>query len=286
MARSIPRRDTELKMGDLERLTGVPRSTIQHYVRLGLIPAPRKVGPRLFLFDAKHVDALQRVRRLRAEQKLSLADIRSHTRARRPAQRAEHEPPADARRSAIIEVATRLFAERGYTDVRLIDVARALGVSKAALYRSFDSKEALLVECIDRIRFEVVPQSVRDRVGEQLDVDGRARFRVVTALQHFATYRALTHLLIGVGIGPDRALAQRARAALHRMVTNIVPDLRAAVDAGLYRDADLELHAYVLWGAMMGLGDFRAFVRADPIDDVATAYRDMILHGTRPATAR
>lgn len=98
----------------------------------------------------------------------------------------------------------------------------------------------------------------------------------------FASFRALTQLLVGLGSGPDRELAGRAQAAFHRMVTNVVPDLRRAVRAGRYRAGDLELDAYMLWGALMGAGEFRAFVRADSTDALADAYLRLFTLGTRP----
>jgi hypothetical protein len=70
------------------------------------------------------------------------------------------------------------------------------------------------------------------------------------------------------------------------MVTDVVPELRQAVGDGLYRDVDLELHAYMLWGALMGAGDFMTFVRAEPVKTIARAYLDLIMLGTLPADAR
>jgi len=283
-----PRREGELKIGDFERHTGVSRSTIQHYVRRGLLPPPRRLGPKLFLFDTEHVEALARVRRLRAQERLSLGEIRARLRPGRSA-RVPVAPPGaapDQRRAAILEVATRLFAERGYEGVRLADIGRELGLSKAALYRSFESKEALFVECIDRIRLRVVPRAVRDAGMREPDLAHRARLRTTAVLQNFDSYRMLTQLLIAVANGRDRELARKARAAFHRMVTDVVPELRQAVHDGVYRDADLELHAYMLWGALMGAGDFMRFVRADGVGTIARSYLDLMTFGTRPRAAR
>jgi AcrR family transcriptional regulator len=60
-----------------------------------------------------------------------------------------------ATRASLIEVATRLFAERGYEETAILAVLRAAGVSRGALYHHFESKEAL---------FEAVLQSVERRV--------------------------------------------------------------------------------------------------------------------------
>ena len=60
-----------------------------------------------------------------------------------------------ATREQLIEVATRLFAERGYEDTSIEAVLSAAGVSRGALYHHFAGKDAL---------FEAVVESVEQRV--------------------------------------------------------------------------------------------------------------------------
>jgi AcrR family transcriptional regulator len=55
--------------------------------------------------------------------------------------------PSD-RRSQILDVAARLFAERGFHGVSVGDIGRAIGVSGPALYKHFDSKDAVLAEML------------------------------------------------------------------------------------------------------------------------------------------
>ncbi|MXP21900.1 TetR family transcriptional regulator [Gordonia sp. HNM0687] len=51
--------------------------------------------------------------------------------------------PADRKRQ-LVEQAAVLFADRGYTQVSLADIARAAGVTAPSVYRHFDDKQALL----------------------------------------------------------------------------------------------------------------------------------------------
>ncbi len=298
MPSSIARRDNELKIGDLERKTGVSRSSIQHYVRLGLLPAPRKLGPRLFLFDTQHFEALLAVRRLR-EEHVPLTEIRARLRSRtssRPtsagpvrAKTSESSAPVsqnDPRRTAILEAATRLFAQHGYQSVRLADVGREVGLSKAALYQSFESKEALFIECIDHIRLLVVPKDKRDAGKREPDLTRRAYYRASAVLGSFASYRMLTNLLVGVANGRDRELARKARDAYHRMVTDVVAELELGVQAGMYRPGNLELDAYMLWGALMGAGDFMAASPGASVKAIAQAFLELMTLGTQPTRLR
>ena len=49
------------------------------------------------------------------------------------------------RRDELVDVATRLFAERGYHGTSMADLAEAMGVQKGSLYSLTDSKQELLV---------------------------------------------------------------------------------------------------------------------------------------------
>jgi AcrR family transcriptional regulator len=64
-----------------------------------------------------------------------------------------------ATREQLIEVATRLFAERGYEDTSIEAVLGAAGVSRGALYHHFAGKDAL---------FEAVVESVENRITTEM----------------------------------------------------------------------------------------------------------------------
>jgi AcrR family transcriptional regulator len=51
---------------------------------------------------------------------------------------------ADETRQRIIDAATMLFIERGYTGTSVRDIAERLGMTKGSLYYHFESKEDLL----------------------------------------------------------------------------------------------------------------------------------------------
>ena len=73
------------------------------------------------------------------------------------------------RRAAILRAAAAAFAERGFADTSMDDVAAAAGITRLIVYRHFDSKEAL---------YAAVLQHVRDRLAEEgARVRGRGRER-------------------------------------------------------------------------------------------------------------
>src|SRR3954471_6586425 len=69
--------------------------------------------------------------------------------ARRP--RAAHsDPPPVAKRETILRAAIDVFAERGYFNAQVADVARAAGVAAGTVYLYFRSKDDLLVSIFER----------------------------------------------------------------------------------------------------------------------------------------
>jgi AcrR family transcriptional regulator len=66
----------------------------------------------------------------------------------------------ESRRALIEQAAARLFAERGYGDTRLEDIAAAAGVTKPILYRHFASKKAIYLALLAAHR-EQLPRFVQ-----------------------------------------------------------------------------------------------------------------------------
>src|SRR6476660_3928026 len=78
-----------------------------------------------------------------------------------------HSRSQDKRRS-IVDAATRHFAEHGYEDARVADIALALGIAKGSIFQHFGSKDALFFEVYKRAvrsfsRYLDVPPEVRQQ---------------------------------------------------------------------------------------------------------------------------
>lgn len=71
-----------------------------------------------------------------------------------PARVLRWERRPDDRPSELLEAALRIFAERGYANARLEDVAAAVGVTKGTIYHYFATKEDLLVRAIEHYHNE------------------------------------------------------------------------------------------------------------------------------------
>ncbi len=100
-----------------------------------------------------------------------------------------------ARREEILETATELFAEQGFSDAVTQRLVERLGVGKGTLYRHFPSKRALFLAATDRVMRKMQECISANVLGVE---DGLERIErgVATFLQFFADHPAFVELLI------------------------------------------------------------------------------------------
>ncbi|CAN5541764.1 TetR family transcriptional regulator KstR2 [soil metagenome] len=64
-------------------------------------------------------------------------------------------PPARNRREELLEIAARLFAEKGFKNTTVRDIADAAGILSGSLYHHFDSKESMVDEILSTFQDEL-----------------------------------------------------------------------------------------------------------------------------------
>jgi predicted DNA-binding transcriptional regulator AlpA len=67
---------TDLRMKQLVEATGVPKSTILHYLNQGLLPQPQKTSPNMAYYDPSCTDRIQYIQHLQRRHRLSLSEIK------------------------------------------------------------------------------------------------------------------------------------------------------------------------------------------------------------------
>ncbi|GAA1436267.1 TetR/AcrR family transcriptional regulator [Mycobacterium cookii] len=113
-----------------------------------------------------------------------------------PAPRAPHEEPAGTnlepvtpRRQQILDIAADLFAERGFHGVSVAELGSACGISGPALYKHFDSKDAMLAEMLVSISETLLAEG-RSRVasadGPREALEALVEWHIQFAIEHRA----------------------------------------------------------------------------------------------------
>ncbi|MFI6028684.1 TetR/AcrR family transcriptional regulator [Amycolatopsis magusensis] len=82
--------------------------------------------------------------------------------------------PRAERERQMVEVAEAVFAERGYVAASMDDIAERVGVSKPMLYEYFNSKEGLLLACIEQARSEL-RTATEEAVAKATDAEDALR---------------------------------------------------------------------------------------------------------------
>lgn len=144
--------------------------------------------------------------------------------------------PASERRKLILDAALDAFAEGGYPETTLDDVAERAGVSKALIYEHFDSKRDLFREILETWVGELL-----DRVlAATMDAEAGAEARLVGGLDGFLRFvedrRDAWRLLIRHRASDDVAETfERLYEEVARMISALMaPDVpRSAMPAGV-----------------------------------------------------
>jgi AcrR family transcriptional regulator len=100
-----------------------------------------------------------------------------------------------ARQEEILETATELFAEHGFSDAVTQALADRLGVGKGTIYRHFPSKRELFLAAADRVMRKMQEQ-VNINIAGIDDGFERIQRAIATFLGFFADHPAFVELLI------------------------------------------------------------------------------------------
>lgn len=135
----------------------------------------------------------------------------------------------------MIEVAEEVFAERGYSAASMDEIAERVGVSKPMLYEYFDSKEGLLLACIQQSRAALREVTERATAGAATAEDALRRGLLaffVFIRERRQSWSLLRHEMTLIGTPAADEIEQ-----IRRQQT----DLIAALMGGYFETGD-ELH--------------------------------------------
>ncbi len=159
-----------------------------------------------------------------------------------PAQKSSEPVAPHTRRAELLQIAAGLFAEKGFKNTTVRDIADAAGILSGSLYHHFDSKESMVDEILRTFQEELFGQ-YDDILGGDLDPRAKLEQAVLVSFEAIDKHRdevAIFQNEAAYLLTFDRFayLADRNRQSQQVWLTL----LRAGVDAGVLRDdLDLEL---------------------------------------------
>ena len=173
-----------------------------------------------------------------------------------------------SRDPAILNAALAALAENGYNDTNMNDIAARAGVGKAAIYRRWSSKAALITDALVYWRPDLIDDDVADTGSLAGDFDALVE-RVARNEDELISNDVVLRVAVEAANDPQLASALGDLLSLRgrRVVTTIVQ--RAAARGEVAPDRDWSLIADVLTG--MGL---MRVIGGQSVD--ATFVRDVI----------
>jgi AcrR family transcriptional regulator len=166
------------------------------------------------------------------------------------------ESPSDAkvkRRAAVLQAALELFAERGYNETTITQIAERAGMSRRLFFYYFNSKDDILFEVSDAA-LTWLEEVVGDQPPELSDLDAAAE-----SWKHFDGY------------GRD----YRNRAQSRNLVVQL---RRAAESSALLRGKEYEGHLAYQRAVAKGLARRRGLAHPDAAAMTAAAIAQTMMH--------
>jgi TetR/AcrR family fatty acid metabolism transcriptional regulator len=192
------------------------------------------------------------------------------------------EPPVTGKKDAILRAAIDVFAERGFFNAQVADVARAAGVAAGTVYLYFQSKDDILASIFERTMREAFAEG-RTALADVRDPSDRLRAFARLHLARFGRDRNLA-IVFQVELRHSIKFMERLSSSLLR---DYLGQIRATIvdgqRSGIFReDINATAAAKMFFGALDEMAtnwvlSRRRYALADDADQVA----ELFLTGAR-----
>jgi len=196
--------------------------------------------------------------------------------AKRP--RAGRPPTIAAPRERILAEAARLFARCGYENSSIADLAAAIGVSKAAIYHYYATKQ----DIYDAIILDVLAgltATVSQAVSQATAAPARLCQFMAAHARYFEDHHAqFVTMLIGYsGMAmTEREDAARLRDGYERLLRQIIAD---GIDRGEFRPLDVAATGRAVLSMLNWMARWYQPGGTQTAEGIAAGYFDLLIEG-------
>jgi AcrR family transcriptional regulator len=188
----------------------------------------------------------------------------------------------DERMEQTLGVAHGLFAERGYGDVTMEEIAAAVGVTKPLLYNYFGNKERLYIACMER-----AGDSLTRTVAEAIAGADSPGDTLATGVRAFFAFldsdRSAWAVLFDETLPASGEVAERVAAYRRQLVALVSDSLLSQLPDSRRRRARVEIEALsaALLGAAEELARWWLRTQAIPAEEAAELLISTVEPGIR-----
>jgi AcrR family transcriptional regulator len=136
----------------------------------------------------------------------------------------------ETRKKLIIEAALELFSQKEFHQIGMRDIAKRAGISAAAIYRYFPSRDDIFVEALVR-HMQIVESMFEKKVADgQTSLEELAMASVDYLLENESVFQMMGHFMITGQIQPK---AMERFNAMQRQFLNILEKFNHQSDIGI-----------------------------------------------------
>ncbi len=162
----------------------------------------------------------------------------------------------DSRQQQIINAARKLIFKYGSGHLTIRNIAKEVGISEAAIYRHFPSKESIMSLMADHIADNLLGDINKARVAassrlETLDLTMRNHFSAIERRRGLSFQIIAEIITLG-----DKKLNKKVSEIIDNYINTLQDLLSQGVISGeIRKDVDLHTAAQLLFGMILGLGN-------------------------------
>src|SRR3954464_8268055 len=169
-------------------------------------------------------------------------------------------PAPRTREHDLVLAARTLFDERGMQEAPVEEIARAAGIARGLIYRSFSSKEELFMLAVADYLAELA-EALEAATVDEIDPVAQLERATETYARYCLRYPAFLDACLSLMHRPARDLAEivsesvwlRLGQGMARCLEHLAAILRAGAEAGVFTVEDPDYVANVLWTQGLGV---------------------------------
>ena len=158
-----------------------------------------------------------------------------------------------AKRQQILDSAVAVFAEKGFYNAKVTDIAHKAGVAHGTVYLYFQTKEDILIQIFEE-KFEELVNYIFMEVGTEQNALAKLRRLILIQLQMVETNPELTELMLLEARQSSKFILSSAISKIGDYCDKIEGILKEGIEEGLVRpDLDLTVASTMLYSGIEGI---------------------------------
>ncbi|MBC2715993.1 MAG: TetR family transcriptional regulator [Desulfobacteraceae bacterium] len=239
-----------LSLSELSVYSGFPETTINLYIRKGLLPKPIKTGKTRMFDSSLYTNRLKLIKKFKGEN-LSLNNVKEilNLIETERTKNLNNNRVSENIRDKIIEDAINLFLEKGYEKTTIADLVNSSNIGRSTFYKHFKNKKALFAECIKNIFIDIIREGDK-QVPDKTNILLILEKRTLTYFKAYREWGGMMNLLRAAVVSDPIEFSDTLKEGLLLFINETNKLLQMGIQKGLFREFNSTLLSVMLMGAL------------------------------------